>query len=95
MIASPEQVATEERSLPRMSDGEDNDDLKPKGDESTCLAYTGLPTCARTQFVFLPFFFFFPPPVTRSKGQEEIEKRSGGKEARRQAVEIEREVSMS
>jgi hypothetical protein len=27
MISGPEQVATEERSLPRMSDGEDNDDL--------------------------------------------------------------------
>jgi hypothetical protein len=27
MIAGPEQVTTEELSLPRMSDGEDNDDL--------------------------------------------------------------------
>jgi hypothetical protein len=27
MIAGTEQVATEEPSLPRMSDGEDNDDL--------------------------------------------------------------------
>ena len=27
MITGPEQVATEERPLPRMSDGEDNDDL--------------------------------------------------------------------
>ena len=28
MIAGTEQVATEEPSLPRMSDGEDNDDLR-------------------------------------------------------------------
>jgi hypothetical protein len=27
MITGPDQVATEEHSLPRMSDGEDNDDL--------------------------------------------------------------------
>jgi hypothetical protein len=27
MIGGPEEVATEEHSLPRMSDGKDNDDL--------------------------------------------------------------------